>query len=236
MYRVVKILILFAGIFVILGALSCQDAHPSSPEPPVTNIADSNRDLIEEALEKFDPETRSYLTSLPIVYGNVRTALARTTTYEPPGREHIIVSYDWGNTYGESAYWESHFKKWGRNKNDPVFHRDTRIRLLIHEYLHHIEANAKIDIEKFAKETSDWYKDPQWGNPDTSSDGNYAKYLFFWYLYRKGDHTALSSPGREEFAHIGWQIATGGKTRLAELPPNIIEHYRGILREDLLVP
>lgn len=230
-----KALPMFCYAIFLLGALSLTQI----PKPPIqgitTNISGDNQEVVLEALRKFDPATRRYLASLPIVYGDVRTAEALTTAQVPPGKEKIIVSRDWDKTRGESIYWEFYFKTRGENETDPVFARRFKLTLLVHEYLHHAELKATIDPGGFFESVDAWYKDPQWGNP--SNDGNFQKFSLFWHLYggngsKEGRH---SYPGQGEFAYIGSEIALGGIARLQELPGSIIEYYRGVLSEDLLV-
>jgi hypothetical protein len=210
-------------------------AAPTVP-PIVTNISQSNWPIIAEALEKFDPKIRGYLASIPIVYGDARTAYAQTTDYENPGREHIVVSYDWDNRNGKSVYWKSYFEPRGMKKNDPVFSRNFKVALLIHEYLHHAELKAEIDTKKFFEYTDNWYRDPYWGDPGNLHSENYIKIILFWNLYGgNGGESGHDYPGQGEFAYIGQSISLYGKARLAELPESIVAYYKGILREDLLV-
>lgn len=234
--RLARIILILIGIFVLSGLLvspSCQIL-----KSPQTNIAESNQEIIKEVLGKFDPQIQDYLASIPIVYGNVRTAIARTTDYEYSGNEHIIVSFDWDKTYGESIYWESTYKHRGVNKNDPVFSKEFKRNLLTHEYLHHAEVRVGIDIKKFFEDVTNWYQDLEWGNP--SPNRNYVKFILFWNVYGGNGRDSAEAgghnyPGQGEFAYIGEQIANGGKKRLQELPSTIIVYYTGILREDILI-
>lgn len=198
-------------------------------------IDESNRPIIEEALSKFDPGMREYLASIPVFYGNVRTARAQTTYYTKPGREHILVSRDWDKKYGESRHWKRYYKYYDVSPEAPAFSRPFKLKLLVHEYLHHAEAKKNSDIQVFSNKVHEWYLDPSWGEP--LSDHNYQKYTLFWNLYRPESLSSPSKrgPGEQEFAYIGEQIASDSKKRLEELPSQIIEYYRGILREDLLV-
>ena len=228
------LLLILAGIVATLLVISCQN----TPEPPVTNIANSNNVIISEALRKFNSKIQNYLTSIAIVYGGATTAYARTTNYEPSGWEHTVVSNAWDKTYGESPRWESHYKKQGENPNDPAFSKSFKLTLFVHEYLHHIELKANVDIEKFFEDVDIWYQNPQWGSHlHNALDINYVKATLFWNLYGgNGGKNGHFYPGQGEFSYIGTQIALGGKSRLSELPPNIIAYYQSILRADLLVP
>lgn len=190
----------------------------------------ANQEIINEALAKFDPAIREYLVSIPIVEGAVRTAVSQ------PKVPRIILSKDWDKTYRESVWWESHFQYWNVNKDDPVFSKDFKLQLFVHEYLHHAPVKTKLDLQGFCSEVHAWYEDPAWGS--AAVNGNYVKFILFWYVY--GGNGLINKYGcpssTEEFAHIGWYIATGNKARLNELPQAIIEYYRGILRDEFFPP
>ena len=198
-----------------------------------SNIAPDNYEIMDEALEKFDPRMQRYLAIIPTIIGDAVTAYAQTSSYEPPQYVHSVVARDWDNTFGESVYWEI-YKKRGANPNDPVFSRAFKLELYVHEYLHHAERKANLDLAKFFEDVNAWYNDPSWGR--ATPEGNYQKYRLFWNVYGKNGFPSHQPPGREEFAYIGEEIANRGRERLKELPQNIIAYYRGILREDLLTP
>jgi len=228
-----------AVLCVLFIATSCGAKEPSTATPtrPVfyTDIAADNNSVIEEALSKFDPVIRGYLASIPILYGDVRTALAQTTYYVKPGKERILVSRDWDKKYGESSYWQLYYKDYGVNPQDSVFSRTFKVELLVHEYLHHAELKKEINLKRFFDEMFTWFLDPARGEP--LPEDNYIKYIIFWNLYRpdgfNGPHPR--GPGEEEFAYIGEQIANGPIKRMDELSVEIIKYYRGILREEFLI-
>lgn len=198
-----------------------------------SNIHERNYEIMGEALSKFNPALRRYLALIPVITGDVETAVARTRRYEPPLNVYSIVSRDWDNTHGESVFWYSVYQKRGEDKNKPVFSRFFKLTLIIHEYLHHAELKAGIDMGKFLEEVTVWYNDPAWGEPTPES--NYQKFLLFWNVYGgNGELNGHIVPGSGEFAFIGEAIAISGKERLEELPSNIIAYYHGILRKDLL--
>lgn len=171
-----------------------------------------NEPLIEEALEKFAPEQYEYLSSLPIVYGDVTTALATTTKYVPSGWEYITVSKEWDSSY----YFTDRFK----------------LILFVHEYLHHLEQYTDLNIADFYDDVERWYLDPSYGSSEVES--NYVKHVLWWSIYGGNGVSNDFVPGREEFAYIGEQIANGGSDRLNELPSTVTDYYKGILNEALL--
>lgn len=197
-----------------------------------STVEESNYEILGEALGKFDPNMQRYLAVIPFITGDARTAYARTQNYEPPLNVYSVVSYDWDKTFGDSPHWESSYERRGEDPDAPVFERDGKLDLYIHEYLHHAELKANIDIEKFFQDVQTWYQDPVWGEPSASD--NYQKYTVFWNVYGGNGESSNSVPGREEFAFIGENIANDGARRLKELPPNILAYYEGILHEDVL--
>lgn len=197
-----------------------------------SDISEENYEIMIEALKKFDPQLRRYLALIPFIKGNVRTAAARTRSYEPPLNVFNILSNDWDNTYGESYYWEIYEER-GENPNQPIFPEYFKLDLFTHEYLHHAELRKGINIKNFYADVTIWYNDLNWG--EATSDENYIKFIVYWNVYGGNGTSIKSKPGREEFAYIGERIANGIKERnLKELPPYIIAYYDGILREDLL--
>jgi len=189
-----------------------------------------NHEVVEAALERFVPELRPYLSSIPIVYGEANTARALTTVYVPSGFEYIAVSPDWDKTWGESKYWESVYSQRGYTGDAPAFPNSFKLNLLVHEYLHYLEPKLGLDVGEFYEVVADWYHDPSWG----SFESNQAKHTLYWNVYGgNGKKWGLLDdkphPGQEEFAYIGERIANGSKECWSELSLAILEYYEGIL-------
>ncbi len=98
-----------------------------------------NADVLKNVLEVFDPSLRPFLTSVPIILdASANTAKAY------PSKGYIGVSPDWDNTVLDSKY-NAAYERRGAGPGDAVFSHRFKTDLLIHEYLHIIQARLGID-------------------------------------------------------------------------------------------
>lgn len=124
-----------------------------------------NARVLKTVLEVFDPSLRSFLTSVPIVFdSSADTAKA----YRKKG--YIGVSPDWDNTVLQSHY-RAIYEQRGMKPGDPVFMPRFKTDLLIHEFLHLLQARQGIDVRLYYEAVARWYKDPRYGIP--SPNGMY---------------------------------------------------------------
>ncbi len=228
---------------------------------------EENQPILETVLAMFHPSLRPYLDTVLIVKDNmVRTAEAVTSRQFSSSQEHaaIKVSPDWDAKAQDSKYWSTYFSKapYDLKPEDPVFSDDFKINLLVHEYMHLIQDHLRLDPPSFFQQVERWYRDKKFGRPGPEgiylgrkSGSNRMKYLLWWNLYGKagnpadehdvgwqrmnyhGDYPG-STPGVEEFAYIGGNIAIEieewrRKDRLAELSLDIIAAYQNVLNPAL---
>jgi hypothetical protein len=151
-----------------------------------------NAGVLKSVFEVFDPSLRSFLTSVPIVFdSSADTAKA----YRSKG--YIGVSPDWDNTVLQSQY-KAIYEQRGMKPGDPVFMHRFKTDLLIHEFLHILQAHQKVDVRLCYEAVARWYIDPRYGIPspngmisaDTTKDRrpdtlaiNRTKYILWHELY-----------------------------------------------------
>ena len=163
--------------------------------------------IADGILPYFDDAVWERLQSIPVrSERTVATALAQTVrwTEEPT----LWVSTEWDTFSSE-------------------FRRD----LLVHEYLHILQAESGLDLGRFYQQVQEWYHNRAYGASVPS--GNYIKYILSFELYGGKDKYPDSEIGEEAFAYIGTQIARG---RGFELPAHILNYYDGLLAGQLLCP
>jgi len=151
-----------------------------------------NANVLKSVFEVFNPSLRSFLTSVPIVLdSSADTAKA----YRSKG--YIGVSPDWDNSVLQSQY-RAIYEQRGMKPRDPVFMHRFKTDLLIHEFLHILQAHQGIDGRLYYEAVARWYIEPQYGIPspngmnytDTTKDRrpdklalNRMKYIVWHELY-----------------------------------------------------
>jgi len=151
-----------------------------------------NARVMKSVFEVFDPSLRSFLTSVPIVFdSSADTAKAYRT------KGYIGVSPDWDKTVLQSQRREIYEQR-GMKPEDPVFMHRFKTDLLIHEFLHILQAHQGIDVSLWFEAVARWYADPRYGIPnpsglahaDKTNDGrpaplsiNRIKYILWHNLY-----------------------------------------------------
>jgi hypothetical protein len=199
---VLLVLFLFAGVVAANSSLNVwpvpYGANLGWPlnltATPVSRA--QNAGVLKSVLEVFDPSLRPFLTSVPIVL-DITATTARA--YQTQG--YIGVSPDWDNTVLQSRYREIYEPR-GMKPGDPVFVDRFKTNLLIHEFLHILQAHQNIDRRSFFAAASRWYLDPHYGIPspdgvvraDTAMAGiraplavNRMKYVLWHQLYNRRD-------------------------------------------------
>lgn len=161
---------------------------------------------IEAVISLFDQSKHSRIRNLPIIStDSVMTAMAYTLREEGSvDKTRIMISAAWNTFY-------------------PPF----RYNLLVHEFLHILEAEADIDINQFWADVQTWFKDSAYGEPTT--DGNYIKYTLKFQLY-EGTQSQYDNTlkGVEEFAYIGTFLAEDTKYK-RQVSDVVRKYYAGIL-------
>ena len=121
-----------------------------------------NASVLKSVFEVFDPSLRSFLTSVPIVFdSSADTAKAYRT------KGYIGVSPDWDKTVLQSQRREIYEQR-GMKPEDPVFMHRFKTDLLIHEFLHILQAHQGIDVSLWYEAVARWYSDPRYGIPNPS--------------------------------------------------------------------
>lgn len=231
MKKLIRCALPVALILALLVPLSLGSCQPIQGLRYSDN-ADNTAGQIEEAFAPFDPQVQERIRSIPIEKEwTINTALAQTVDYVDYQDVRILVNSDWDNIYCESPSWESVYKKRGVDSNDPVFPNEFKTRLLVHEYLHILQAESDIDITSFCAEVLVWYVDLAWGEPTPDGyfpQANYVKYTLWWNIYSESgqEYYADTASGVEEFAYIGCSIVDGYGH---QIPENILTYYNGIL-------
>ena len=87
----------------------------------------------------FDPALEPFLASVPIV-----TDPSADTAKAYPAKGYIGVSPDWDNTVRQSKY-RAIYEQRGMKPEDPVFIHRFKTDLLIHEFLHILQAHQRIE-------------------------------------------------------------------------------------------
>ena len=118
-----------------------------------------NASVLKSAFEVFDPSLRSFLTSVPIILDS-----SANTAKAYPAKGYIGVSPDWDNTVLQSPY-RAIYEQRGMKPEDPVFMHRFKTDLLIHEYLHILQAHQGIDSRSCYEAVARWYRDPRYGMP-----------------------------------------------------------------------
>ena len=151
-----------------------------------------NASVLTSVFEVFDPLLRPFLTSVPIVLDS-----SADTAKAYPTKGYIGVSPDWDNTVLQSQY-RAIYEQRGMKPEDPVFMHRFKTDLLIHEFLHILQAHQRIDGSLFYEAVARWYTDPRYGIPspngivyaDTTKDRrpdtlaiNRMKYIVWHHLY-----------------------------------------------------
>ena len=121
-----------------------------------------NARVLKSVFEVFDPSLRPFLTSVPIVFdSSADTAKAYRT------KGYIGVSPDWDKTVLQSQRREIYEQR-GMKPEDPVFMHRFKTDLLIHEFLHILQAHQGIDVSLWYEAVARWYSDPRYGIPNPS--------------------------------------------------------------------
>jgi len=124
---------------------------------------EGNSALLKNVLEVFDPSLRPFLTSVPIILDS-----SASTARAYPAKGYIGVSPDWDNPVMKSKY-QATYEQRGMKPEEPVFIHRFKTNLLIHEYLHILQAHQGIDRRSCYEAIKKWYLDPEYGRPN--SDG-----------------------------------------------------------------
>lgn len=187
--------------FAFLICFSMQYIISKSP----TRISEP---LTQEVIIYFDVINWDRITDIPIYKRwDIRTAMALTEREVRRDQVAVLVSPNWQN-----------------------FTESFRRNLLIHEFLHILEAEKGVDIKQFSNEVYAWYEDITWGEPTPA--GNYVKYILFWNVYGgNGFPIPPEYKKQEEFAYIGVHLAY---QRGYEVPIAIKAYYDGILQTDFI--
>jgi hypothetical protein len=167
-----------------------------------------NASVLKSVFEVFDPLQRPYLTSVPIVLDP-----SAVTAKAYPKKGYIGVSPDWDNTVVQSRY-RAVYEQRGMKPDEAVFMPRFKTDLLIHEFLHMLQARQKIDSRLFYEAIVRWYLDPRYGIPspigkislDSSQERrtdaatiNRVKYILWHELY---NYRNLSNVPRDD----SWKI------------------------------
>lgn len=225
---------LVVAVFIASAVIVASQPSPGG-EPFYAPKSQEVEADISVILPYFDEVVWDELQAIPIrSLRSVDTALAQTIEYCEDGREPAIyVSLDWDTNNNESVFWET-YRERGEAGDEPVFPDSFKERLLIHEFLHFLEAERGIDLEQFYADVQEWYHDPTSGSPVyDGGDCNYIKYSLWHSLYSGGERYADSIPGVEEYAYIGVHLANGLLDRY-EVSEAILDYYRGILNNEVL--
>jgi hypothetical protein len=153
-----------------------------------------NAGVLRSVLAVFDPALESFLRSVPIVMDP-----SADTAKAYPAKNYIGVSPDWDNTVRQSKY-RATYEQRGMKPEDPVFIHRFKTDLLIHEFLHILQAHRRIDGSLYYEAVARWYVDPRYGRPspngmvhaDMAKDGspetlaiNRMKYIVWHELYNE---------------------------------------------------
>ena len=198
---------LFASIFVNgrTAALGFQEIGRSLTEAPIFSFLprtflnkwavsisrERNADVLKNVLEVFDPALRPFLMSVPIIFDS-----SANTAKSYPAKGYVAVSPDWDNSVFQSDR-RAIYEQRGMRPEDPVFARRFKTDLLIHEFLHILQIQQKIDRHVCYDTIERWYKDPRYGipspngrvHPDTKEGippqlaFNRIKYVVWYQLY-----------------------------------------------------
>jgi hypothetical protein len=167
-------------------------------------LRERNAGVLKSVVEVFDPSLRSFLTEVPIVLDP-----SADTAKAYPAQGYIGVSPDWDHAVLQSRY-RAIYEQRGMKPEDPVFTHRFKTDLLIHEFLHILQARRGIDGRVFYEAVARWYKDPRYGIPSPSgmvhagtTNGrrphalatNRTKYIVWHALY---NHRMLSAVPRDE--------------------------------------
>lgn len=163
-----------------------------------------NASVLKSVFEVFDPSLKPFMASVPIVFdSSADTAKAYLE------RGYIGVSPDWDKTVAQSKH-RMIYEQRGLKPEEPVFSHRFKTDLLIHEFLHILQAHLRINGSSFYKAVARWYIDPRYGLPspigmagaDTMKDGraetlaiNRMKYIVWHELY---NHQRLSELPEDE--------------------------------------
>lgn len=121
-----------------------------------------NAAVLKNVYDVFDQSLKSFLISVPIVFDpSANTARAYRT------KGYIGVSPDWDNTVRQSKH-RGIYEQRGMKPEDPVFMNRFKTDLLIHEFLHILQAHQGIDVRLFYETVARWYIDPRYGVPSPS--------------------------------------------------------------------
>lgn len=149
----------------------------------------------------------------------------------------------------------------GPELDDPIFNYEFKSELIAHELLHIAQDKYNIDVLNFYGKIREWYLNPETGIPSANGiyQGNFngtnrMKLILWWNLYgKKGNpenddlwkdmnypaRYINSANGVEEFAYIGANVIDSDeewrmRDRLLELNSEIIEFYRGVIKNEIL--
>jgi hypothetical protein len=177
-----------------------------------------NASVLKSVFEVFDPSLRSFLTSVPIVLDS-----SADTAKAYPAKGYIGVSPDWDNTVHQSRY-RAIYEQRGMKPEDPVFMHRFKTDLLIHEFLHILQAHQRIDSHLCYEAVVRWYRDPRYGIPSPTGmvDVWHELYNYLkssdvpqdesWKNMQYGERYRLAEKGVEEFAYIGQDILSSGSS------------------------
>lgn len=165
---------------------------------------------IIEVYDYFTPEWAERLAYVPIYkIWEVSTAMCYNARYVEKEDAFVCVSVYWD----DPAAFSERFKR----------------HLLVHEYLHIIEAEIPVDLVAFYNDVQKWYQDTGWG--EATPGDNYTKYYLSHWLYAsESDYYHDALPGVEEFAMIGTLLVRG---HASEVPGHILDYYAGVLNADI---
>ena len=163
-----------------------------------------NARVLKSVFEVFKPSLKPFLTSVPIVFdSSANTAKAYLE------RGYIGVSPDWDNTVAQSKH-RMIYEQRGMKPEDPVYPHRFKTDLLVHEFLHILQAHLGINGSSFYKAVARWYLDPRYGIPSPNGmtyaemaedrrldrfESNRMKYIVWHELY---NYRGLSEVPRDE--------------------------------------
>ncbi|MFA7383521.1 MAG: hypothetical protein WC001_08715 [Desulfurivibrionaceae bacterium] len=155
---------------------------------------EGNARVLRSVFEVFNPALKPFLTSVPIVFdSSADTAKAYLE------RGYIGVSPDWDKTVAQSKH-RMIYEQRGMKAEEPVFTQRFKTDLLIHEFLHILQAHLVINGSSFYKAVARWYIDPRYGIPSPSGmtgadmtedrradplESNRIKYIVWHELYNE---------------------------------------------------
>jgi hypothetical protein len=161
--------ILVALLLLVGGALANMKTPVSSSlllralnREALSISRERNAGVLKSVFEVFDPSLRTFLASVPIVLDP-----SADTAKAYPAKGCIGVSPEWDNTVHQSKH-RAIYEQRGMKPDDPVFMYRFKTDLLIHEFLHILQVQKKIDAALFCKAVARWYIDPRYGRPSPS--------------------------------------------------------------------